>query len=1037
LKVKWWAYCDIADESGLLYSLLPGVGRVFMSDFVHLNVHSHYSKGWGTASIRELCRAGRDLGLKRFALTDTNGLHGAVSFVHAAREAGITPILGSDVVCEDGRRALLLAKNREGYSSLCRLISDRCCHGRFDLIRSLRERRAGLVVCSDDFTLLNALKHDGTRDLFVEMSPGCRMASCHAFSRKSGIPPLATNRVFLVRREDYPLHRILRAVDLNTTCSRLDSADLCREHNYLCPAEVMVDHFPHAPEAVENACAVADACGMRWAWDETVFPRFGDMDDGEAFTCLYKKVIEGCRRRYGDFTSTVRERVAHEMKIIREKNFAHYFLVVADITSRVPRSCGRGSAAASIVSYALGITHVDPILHGLFFERFLNPQRKDPPDIDVDFPWDERERVLDYVFAVYGTGRAAMVGAHSTFGARAAIREVAKVFGLTAREIGAVTGRIGFNRSLSQMGDGLMSLPKFSGVQLDPPWDRILEAAGRLDEHFDHLSTHCGGVVLVPDEIRRYCPVEISASGSQVLQWEKDAVEEAGLVKIDILGNRSLSVIRDALAMVEANYGKHIDYAGLNPLHDRKAVEIFYRAQTIGVFYFESPATRQVLTKVSSGMSFEEYLASDHFSLNVIVTSIVRPASSRSVDTWVSRLHGERWVSPHPLLGPVLDETLGIMVFQEQLSRAAVHLAGFEPGEADILRKVVSKKDHGRKLVDFHDHFVEGARRRGVGEETIKEVWNMMMGFDGYSFCKPHSASYTLVAYKSAFLRARYPAEFMASVISNGGGYYSTYAYLSEARRMGLKVLLPDINLSDWVCTGKDGVLRMGFMLVRGLSRETMDAVRKDRAEKGPFDSFDGFLTRTSGSAGLHDVRALIKAGCMDGLARGMSSADLLLKALKFNHLRNARKGRGLFDGEAGPGPSASVERVRKDPRPLSHEQESFGFLISAHPLSRYRDRIKALGCVPAVNIHLWTGRRIIMAGVMISGKTVSTAQGEAMKFVSFEDETGIYEAVFFPGEYRRYCTLLEGSQPRILEGTVEESTGAITFTVHRMRVLG
>ncbi|HDR15496.1 MAG TPA: DNA polymerase III subunit alpha, partial [Desulfobacteraceae bacterium] len=921
------------------------------------------------------------------------------------------------------------------YAGLCRLASDRHCHGRFDLVRSLRERRVGLVVCSDDFQLLKSLKCDGSEDLFVEMSPGYRMAACHAFSRKSGIPPLATNRVFLVRPEDHLLHRILRAVALNTTCSRLDSAELCREHNYLCSPEVMIGHFPHAPEALENSVAVAQACSFAWEWNETVFPRFGDMDDREAFERLYEKVVEGCSRRYGGFTGAVRTRVDHEMKIIREKNFAHYFLVVADITSRVPRSCGRGSSAASIVSYALGITHVDPIAHGLFFERFLNPQREDPPDIDVDFPWDEREQVLDYVFAVYGTRRASMVGAHSTFGARAAVREVAKVLGLSTREIGAVTSRIGYRWSLRDMGTGLMSHPKFRGVKLDPPWDRVLETAKHLEGHFEHLSTHCGGVVLVPDEIRRYCPVEISASGPQVLQWDKNAVEDAGLVKIDILGNRSLSVIRDALAMVEANYGKHIDYAGLNPLFDRKAVEVFYRAETIGVFYFESPATRQVLTKVRSGMSFEKYFAADHFSLNVIVTSIVRPASSRSIDVWVSRLHGERWVSPHPLLCPVLDETMGVMVFQEQLSRAAVELAGFEPGEADTLRKVVSKKDRGRKLDDFHDRFFEGARRRGVSDETIKEVWSMMMGFDGYSFCKPHSASYTLVAYKSAFLRARFPVEFMAAVISNGGGYYSTYAYLSEARRMGLKVLLPDVNRSDWMCSGKDRALRMGFMLIKGLSRAAVDAVMRERAENGRFGSFDGFLSRIGGFLRLHDVRALIKAGCMDGLAGGMSRADLLFQAFKFNHLKNGRKGPGLFAVDAGLRPSASAERFCGDPPPLSHEQESFGFVISVHPLSRHRDRINALGCVCAADMHLWTGRRVTMAGIKITGKTVSTAHGEAMEFVSFEDETGVYEAVFFPEEYRRYCSMLEVARPSILTGIVEESKGAVTLTVHRIRV--
>ncbi len=1007
-----------------------------MSGFVHLHVHSHYSKGWGTGTIEELCTAARHLGMKHLALTDTNGLYGAVFFIHTAREAGIVPVVGSELVCEDGHRALLLAKNRDGYSNLCRLVSDRRCRGHFDIIRSLRQWRAGLVVCSDDFQLLKALKRDGAGDLFVEMSPGFRMAACHAFSRKSGIPPLATNRVFLVRQEDYRVHRILRAVDRNTTCSRLDPDDMCREHNYLCAPELMIDHFPHAPEALENSSIVAEACGVAWDWNETVFPRFGKMDDQEAFELLYEKVVEGCRRRYGGFPLHVRERVDYELKVIREKNFAHYFLVVADITSRVPRSCGRGSAAASIVSYALGITHVDPVAHGLFFERFLNSQREDPPDIDVDFPWDERERVLDYVFSAYGTSRAAMVGAHVTFGARAAVREVAKVFGLSAREIGSITGRIGFRWSLRATGDGLAGHPKFRGVKLDPPWDRILEAAGRLEGHFEHLSTHCGGVVLVPDEIRRYCPVEISASGPQVLQWDKDAVEEAGLVKIDILGNRSLSVIRDALAMVEQNYGKHVDYASLNPLDDRKAVEIFYRAETMGVFYFESPATRRVLTKVRSGMSFEEYLAGDHFQLNVVVTSIVRPASSRSVDMWISRLHGEPWRSPHALLDPVLDETLGVMVFQEQLSRAAVNLAGFEPSEADTLRKVVSKKDRGRRLGDFHGRFVEGARRRGVPVETIEEVWRMMMGFDGYSFCKPHSASYTLVAYKSAFLRARYPAEFMAAVVSNGGGYYSTYAYLSEARRMGLEVLLPDVNLSNWSCTGKGGALRMGFMLVRGFSRQAAEAVMHERDQNGPFDSLPGFLSRTGDAVQLHDVRALIKAGCMDGVARGLSRADCLLAALKFHHLKNTRKGPGLFAGGSSPLPSTSAGRLQSGQSLLSHEQKSFGFLISVHPLSLYRDRISELGCITAEDLHLWVGRKVTMAGIIITGKTVSTVNGDTMKFVSFEDETGIYEAVFFPGEYRRYCVMLDVSRPCILSGTVEESSGAVTLTVHRMRVL-
>ncbi|UCF57366.1 MAG: DNA polymerase III subunit alpha, partial [Deltaproteobacteria bacterium] len=681
-----------------------------MTDFVHLNVHSHYSKGWGIGTIEELCRSTKEQGMDRLALTDTNGLYGLIFFLQTAKEMGIQPIAGSELTTDD-HRAVLLVQNREGYANLCRIISDRHCHQDFDLIQSLKARRQGLIIFSDDFRLLKALKRDGREDLFVEMSPGYNMHKCYAFSRESGIPPLATNRVYLIRKDQFRLHRILRAIALNSKLSRLTYEDTCRRHNFLNSPQSMMDQFPHAPRAILNTAEVAGICLSDWNFSEIIFPRFEQMSDKEVYQRLCRATMEGCRRRYGMITRAVRARVEHEMKIIREKNFAHYFLVVADITKRALRSCGRGSAAASIVSYALGITHVDPIKHSLFFERFLNPGRKDPPDIDVDFAWDERDQIIDYVFAKYGNRRAAMVANHNTFGARSAIREVAKVFGLTEAEISRVTSRISFGWRLGRVWRELENHPKMREIDFKKPWDEILSAAVQLEDHLNHLSVHCGGLVIVPDEIRRYCPVEISASGVQVLQWEKDSVEEGGLVKIDILGNRSLAVIRDALDLVEKNYGRRIDYASWNPIDDSKTVEIFYRGNTFGVFYFESPATRQVLTKIRSGVTFEEYLRMDHFHLNVVVTSIIRPASNQSIRTWVSRLYGQPWDPPHPLLRPVLEETLGVMVFQEQLSQAAIHLAGFDPAEADTLRKVVSKKDKEKKLRDFYVRFVQGAQK--------------------------------------------------------------------------------------------------------------------------------------------------------------------------------------------------------------------------------------------------------------------------------------------------------------------------------------
>jgi error-prone DNA polymerase len=1041
--------------------------------------------------------------MDRFALTDTNGLYGLVFFIQTAMEMGIKPIVGSEIV-SDNHRAVLLVRSREGYANLCRIISDRHCHKDFDLIPSLRQRRNGLIIFSDDFRLLKTLKKDAIENLYVEMSPGYSMHSCYAFSRESGIPPLATNRVYLVHKDQYPLHRILRAVALNSKLSRLTPDDACREHNVFNSSSTMINQFPHAPQAIHNTLKVADQCLTDWDFSGIIFPSFQEMSDREALDRLYQATLEGCKWRYGEITQVVRDRIEHEMRIIREKNFAHYFLVVADITRKAQRSCGRGSAAASIVSYALGITHVDPIQHNLFFERFLNPGRIDPPDIDVDFAWDEREQVIDYVFAKHGNRRAAMVANHNTYGARSAVREVAKVFGLTDAEIGRVTERIGFGWRLKKTWKELKTNPKMRDVEFKEPWDDILAAAVQLEDHLNHLSVHCGGLVVVPDEIRRYCPVEISANGAQVLQWEKDSVEEAGLVKIDILGNRSLAVIRDALALVEKNYGTRIDYATWDPIQDPETVEIFYRGDTFGVFYFESPATRQVLTKVASGLTLDTYRTLDHFHLNVVVTSIIRPASNQSIRTWVSRLHGQAWDAPHPLLRPVLEETLGVMVFQEQLSQAAIHMAGFDAAEADMLRKVVSKKNREKKLKDFQTRFIRGASERGVTKDVSEDVWQMMMGFDGYSFCKPHSASYTLVAYKSAYLRAHYPAEFMASVISNGGGYYSTFGYISEARRMGLQVLPPDINQSAVKYTGKDRDIRVGLMQLKELSHEAKEAVLFERSRNGPFQSLDDFLTRVGQHVHLQDVRVLIKAGCFDSISKGVDRPGLVWKALQYFDkkteettlsLLTAFAQRHLFstneDSIIPPPlfpnnfpsmlPSSSRDCVtrgyslechfeqsekslntnrlqnkisrltprndimtrtfngrglnKKPPYPrrimLKHESETLGFILSVHPLELYQDILKGLNHIHAKDLHHHVGKYITIIGWLVTGKTVRTKAGDPMKFISFEDTTGIYETVFFPKVYNRYCHMLNASRPYVMKGRVEKDFGSVNVNVN------
>ncbi len=998
--------------------------------FVHLHVHSHYSKGFGIPTVEEIVKRAKELNMEKVALTDINGIYGLFDLLHWAEEYSVEPILGSELI-QGSIRALCLVMDERGYQNLCHIISDLHCHKDLDLISSLKERGEGLIIISHIPELLLPLKELYPSQIFYELSLGHNPLSHYGQAKELGIRPLATARVCMLWPESMELHRVLRAVALNKKLSRLLPHEVAGPRDYMATEEEMKGAFAFAPEALETTLEVADMCKKSWKF-QTIFPLFKELSRDEAFELLYKKTIEGCRKRYGQLTPKIMERIQYEMEIIREKGYAHYFLLVEEIAKVSFRTCGRGSAAASIVSYALGLTHVDPIRHGLMFERFLNPGRIDPPDIDLDFAWDERDLVLDYVFSRYGKDKVGLVANHNTFGPRAAIRSVARVMGIPEAEISDFTKRVGHSWELD---DHLFSHPRLRDIKNRELWEEVVRLAARLQNHFYHLSTHCGGVVVVPDDIRNYCPVEISQKGYQVLQWEKDGVEDSGLVKIDLLGNRTIAVIRDTIKMLIAQglvpIGLDEYYMALDPIKDIDTIKIFYNANTIGVFYFESPATRRVLTQVRYGIPFEEYLNMDHFHINVVVTSIIRPASNKSIKTWIERLHGKAWGPPHPLLYPVLEETLGVMVFQEQLSQAAIHMAGFSHHEADTLRKVVTKKHKGKSLKDFFQRFKSGAMERGIDEGVIEEVWDMIMGFDGYSFCKAHSASYTMLAYKSAYLKAHYPAQFMAAVISNQGGYYSTYAYLSEARRMGIRILCPDINKSQVHYTGGKNWIRMGLMAIKGLPTKLQKRIVTERQERGPYKTIEEFIIRLGKNMIFEDVKLLIKAGCFDSVAT--SRKEAMWEALKVWNDRGRASSfytlseNRVFYGKQAPGP---LELAKE-------EVEVFGFPISAHPLELYGIGSDQKRFVKARDLKAHVGMEVSMVGWWITHKSVYTRNGEPMKFVTFEDQTGLFEVVVFPDVYKRYSHLLLGAPyPYLIRGKVEEEKGAIAITASHIHIM-
>ncbi len=993
------------------------------SDFVHLHTHSTYSPMQGVPSLEALCQTVRAQGQDTLALTDTNGLYGAIRFLDVAREEGLKPILGTELVYQD-HRAVLLAKTPAGYANLCRILSARHCDEPFEFIHTVAQHREGLVILSDDRAALEDWQQGSADGLYVELTPASEMRELVAFSRRAGLPPVATARVHFLHPRDYQVHRLLRAIAENTTLSRLRREQCCSPAHWLMPGPVLERYFPHVPEALTNSRRIADVCTSDWDFKETIFPSFRQLSATAACETLRTKTYTGARWRYGVLSTVVTERIETELRVIQEKGYADYFLVVDEIVQHAPRTCGRGSAAASIVSYCLGITHVDPIRHNLLFERFLNLGRHDPPDIDIDFPWDERPMILNWVFAHYGQRHAAMVANQNTLATRAALREIAKVYGIPASEISKALTLLERRADFVDVTPGktvqTWATQVCDALHLRAPWPKILGWSVLLQGHFRNLGLHPGGIVLVPDEIRRYVPVEISASGLPVIQWEKDQTEDAGLVKIDLLGNRSLAVIRDALVSIQLNTGRAIDYATWDPISDPTTIELIRRGDTMGCFYVESPATRLLLKKLWAGMPPARRAQVDVFEYLVVVSSIIRPAANIFADEFVRRAHGQRYTSVHPILDEVLAETLGIMVYQEDVMKVAVALGGFSVEDGDQLRKILSKKHKERQLRDYRQQFSAGATVRGLRQHVIDHIWAMMMSFAGYSFCKPHSASYAQVSCKSAYLRAHYPAEFIAAVVSNQGGYYSTFAYLSEGRRMGLTILPPDINTSEWAYTGSGTTVRVGLMQIKSLHEDLAKRILTERQAHGPYRSLRDVLDRVKPE--IAQATLLIKTGCVDSIAGELTRPALLWR---------------LFASQA-PKPAGylPIPPEYSFQQTLTHELELFGFPLSCHPLALFTEVLARIPHIPAKDLTQHVGEEVTVIGWLVTEKIISTRKGEPMEFVTLEDQTSLYDATLFPNTYRRYCHLLATNQAYVVTGLVEEQFSTVTLTVRELRLL-
>ena len=1005
---------------------------------VHLHLHTHFSFGIGVSSPELLATAAAERGHRAVACTDTNGVYGAIEFQRACDAAGVRPILGAHLVTDD-EETVALAVDERGWAALCRAISE--IHwqrgsgeaGQRDgnstaLSHLLAADRTGLFLLSRDVPFLERVAAaSGTPDLYAELIPGKERHAVLAAARRLGISAVATNAVVMAHPEDWSRHRLLRAIHLNTTLSELDSCPAvppsrrpASRDSWLRPAADLVRLFPDCPEAVRQTEAIAERCTYRIPDGRVVPPRLAE--PGESFRRLRAFAYAGAERRYGTIAPVTRDRLEHELRIIGQKGFADYFLVVKDIVEHGPTHCGRGSVANSVVSYCLGITHVEPLGAGLLFERFLNPERKDPPDIDLDFPWDERDNVLAYVFRTYPRPQAAMVANHNCFRLRGALREVAKVHGRPAGEIREVTRRIPVfeDQPLEQT---LATHPNFRGLDLPASWREFARMAAPLVGTPRHLSVHPGGVVIVPTALTDYVPIEPAAktlpslcSGQAaplpVIQFEKDGAEDAGLVKIDLLGNRSLAVIRDAIAAVHGNTGRRIDYTSSDAGDDPATRALFRTGQTMGVFYTESPASRALCAKSRA----------ETFELLVLNTSIIRPASNRYIRTYLERLHGAPYEPLHPVLRDTLAETFGVMVYQEDVVNVCAVFAGMPLATADGLRKSLSKKRPARQLAGYAEEFFAGAAALGRDPDTIKRVWEMIMSFAGYSFCKGHSASYIQVAQHSCYLRAHYPAEFMAAVLGNGGGFYHPFAYVAEAMRMGLTVQPPDVNASDFRCTGQGREVRIGLQFVKGLSAEGAEKVLAGRG-CAPYASL--FDLRARSGIAPDDLRALIKVGALDSIAGGWTRPMMLWTVDSAG-----RRGGGPADWFQHLPPSVPVLKEYSAKRRQQEEYAALGFVTDTHPMRLYADQLARFTLCRSTDLPRHVGGHVMMAGMLTTAKPVHTLKDEPMEFATFDDGEGLVETVLFPKIYRERGHVLFDQGPFIFRGKVEQEFGAITVTI-------
>jgi DNA polymerase III subunit alpha len=1050
-------------------------------NFVHLHLHTDYSLLDGACEIGELTAEAARRGMPAVAVTDHGNLFAAANFFHQAKTHGVKPIIGCEVYvapdnhknrgsdAERSNHLVLLCENEEGYRNLIQLVSTGFLDGFYYKPRVDHELLAkhgkGLIALSaclrgEVADAILADKYDRARenayrlrDIFgkgnffievqdqgLEIEVGVNRELVR-LSRETGIPLVATNDCHYLTRADSHAQEVLLCIQTGKTMSDGQRMKFATDQFYFKTAEEMAQVFGELPDALGRTVAIAERCNVKISRVSDPFPEFKVPESHTADSYFERVVREGFVSRLPQLERLAAQnllrhpvaeyetRLSAEIEMIKKMHFAGYFLIVWDFihyarAQGVPVGPGRGSAAGSLVSYALRITDVDPLQYDLLFERFLNPERVSMPDIDIDFCMRRRGEVIDYVRRKYGEKSVAQIITFGTMAAKAVLKDAGRALDMPYGEVDKIAKLVPTTLNI-ELEDALKQSPQLDSLRKsDDRVKELVEVALRLEGLARHASTHAAGVVISPRPLTEIVPLYKSNKDEITTQYDMNALERIGLLKMDFLGLTTLTVVTDAVRMIKANRGIDVDLSTL-PLDDSEVYALFSRGDTTGIFQFESHGMRDILKR------YQPTRLEDLTALNALYRP--GPIQGGMIDDFIARKHGKKKVRYDlPELAGILSETWGVILYQEQVMQIANRLAGFSLGDADILRRAMGKKKV-EEMAAQREKFLTGCQARKVPKDKAERIFDLMAEFAGYGFNKSHSCAYALLAYETAWLKVHYPVEFMAAMLgSETGNSDKVVKYINEARGMGITVLPPNVNSSDVDFTPVGDQIRFGLRAIKNVGENTVKGILEARDSLAGFKGFFQFCESVdSRLLNKRVMESLMRAGALDGLgANRAQMIDAIDSAMEHSQkLQHAREigQRGLFGGAAAAATAPALEAPALPDVPewpehelLAAEYSVLGFYVSGHPLDKYAGRLQDW---KAVELSTIEGRRngedLTVAGIIAQTRPMRSRQGRRWAILTLQDRTGVIEALVFPEAFGKLEPILKAATPLLVKARV------------------